>query len=104
VSWFWLYVAIASEVAATLCLCASDGLRKKLWIVPVLTGYVAAFVFLSLALHAGMPVAVAYGVWTAIGVVLVALLARGIWKDPLTWRMACGIGLIVAGVVLIELG
>ena len=34
----------------------------------------------------------------------VALLGRAIWKDPLNRRMAAGIGLVVAGVALVELG
>lgn len=101
-SWVWLVSAILMEVAATLCLRASDGYRKKRWLVPVAVGYTAAFTCLSFTLGEGMPVGVAYGIWTALGVVLVALLARAIWKDPLTKRMLLGITLIVIGVLLIE--
>lgn len=50
-----------------------------------------------------MPVGVAYGLWTAIGIVLISLLARTIWKDPLTRRMLAGIALIILGVLLIEI-
>jgi small multidrug resistance pump len=103
-SWVWLILAILCEVAATLSLRASDGFRKRLWLIPVAVGYAIAFTFLGLALKAGMPVGVAYGLWTAIGIVLVALLARTIWKDPLTRRMLLGIGLVVVGVFLVKLG
>ncbi|MFM9378840.1 DMT family transporter [Gordonia sp. VNK21] len=103
-SWLWLSLAIVVEACATLCVRASDGYRKRWWLVPIVAGYLASFVFLSLALRAGMPVGVAYGVWTAIGIALVALLARALWRDPLTWRMIAGIVVIMAGVVLIELG
>ena len=51
-----------------------------------------------------MPVAIAYGIWSAIGVALIAVLARIIWKEPLTPRMILGLVLIMAGVVLVELG
>lgn len=47
---------------------------------------------------------IAYGIWTAAGIALVALLARAIWKDPLTPRMLAGIGIIILGVLLVELG
>ena len=51
-----------------------------------------------------MPVAVAYGIWSAVGVALIALLARLIWKEPLTARMIFGLVLIMAGVLLVEFG
>lgn len=51
-----------------------------------------------------MPVSVAYGIWTAVGIVAIATLARVIWKDPLTGRMLLGTALIIAGVLLVELG
>jgi len=50
-----------------------------------------------------MPVGIAYGVWTACGVALVALIAKYLFDDPLTVRMVIGISLIVAGVLTIEL-
>lgn len=104
ISLLWLILAIACEVAATLSLRASDGFRKRLWLIPVAVGYTISFVFLAFALDAGMPVGVAYGIWTAVGIALVALLARALWKDPLTARMLVGIGIIILGVALVEFG
>ena len=46
-----------------------------------------------------MPIGIAYGVWTACGVALVAVIARYVFRDPLTLKMLAGIGLIVAGVL-----
>jgi small multidrug resistance pump len=51
----------------------------------------------------GMPVGIAYGIWTACGVALVAVVARFLFQEPLTWVMALGIALIVAGVLTIEM-
>jgi small multidrug resistance pump len=101
--WVVLVAAIGIEVVATLSLRASDGFRKKAWIVPVVLGYVASFYLLWLTLSFGMPVGIAYGVWTACGVAAVALIARFLFKDALTWTMGAGIALIVAGVLTIEL-
>jgi small multidrug resistance pump len=101
--WPALSTAIVLEVLATLALRASDGLRKKLWLIPILLGYLGSFVMLSVSLSLGMPVGIAYGVWSACGVALVAVLARFLFAEALTPMMAAGIGLIIAGVLTIEL-
>ncbi|MGV0850195.1 DMT family transporter [Mycolicibacterium phlei] len=96
--------AILVEICATLALRASDGFRKRIWILPVLGGYVVSFYLLWLTLGLGMPVGIAYGLWTACGVALVAIIARILFNEPLTGLMALGIALIVGGVLTIELG
>ena len=101
--WWALGGAILIEVVATLSLRASDGFRKKAWIAPVTLGYLASFYLLWLSLSLGMPVGIAYGIWTACGVALVAVIARYLFSEPLTWVMVLGIGLIVAGVLTIEM-
>ncbi|MEO3759468.1 multidrug efflux SMR transporter [Mycobacterium sp. B14F4] len=101
--WWTLAGAIVIEVVATLSLRASDGFRRKAWIAPVVVGYLASFYLLWLTLALGMPVGIAYGVWTACGVALVALVTRVLFAEPLTWMMVSGIALVVAGVLTIEL-
>lgn len=96
--------AILSEVAATLSLRASDGLRKRIWIIPIAAGYLIAFGLLALVLSRGMALGVAYGIWAASGIALTAVLARIIFKEPLTRTMMIGIALIAAGVLVVELG
>ena len=103
-SWLFLSFSIVSEIIATLSLRASDGFRKKIWILPLVVFYALAFLFLAVTISYGMPVAIAYGIWSAVGVALIALLARIIWKEPLTPRMIFGLVLIMAGVLLVELG
>ena len=102
-TWLVLSLAIGVEVFATLGLRASDGFRKRAWIVPVVAGYLASFYLLWLTLKLGMPVGIAYGVWTACGVALVAVIARYVFGDPLTVKMLIGIAFIIAGVLTIEL-
>lgn len=103
-TWVWLITAVVLEVAGTLSLRASDGLRRRRWLVPIFVSYALSFTCLGMSLAAGMHVGVAYGIWTAAGIALIAMLARVIWRDPLTKRMLLGIAVIVAGVVLVELG
>ena len=102
-TWVVLFSAIGIEVCATLALRASDGFRRKAWIAPVVLGYLASFYLLWLTLSLGLPVGIAYGIWTACGVALVAVVARYLFGDPLTVKMLIGIGFLVAGVLVIEL-
>jgi small multidrug resistance pump len=104
VIWLLLAGAILTEVAATLSLRASEGLKKKRWIAPVAVLYVVAFGLLAIALANGMPVGIAYGIWAACGVALTAIGARVFFRETLTPRMVVGIGLIAVGVFVIEFG
>ncbi len=100
--WGLLIAAIAIEVAATLSLRASQD--HAAWLVVVVAGYAGALVLLTLVLRAGMAVGVAYGIWGAAGTALTAVLGALIFGDPFTWPIVGGIGLIIAGVLLIEFG
>lgn len=102
-SWLLLGAAIAFEVAATLSLrMAATG--RRAFYAAVVVGYVISFVFLAATLSAGMPLGIAYGVWTASGIVLTALLSKLLFGEALTALMGAGMALIVGGVLLIELG
>ena len=102
-SWLLLLGAIVTEVGATLSLrMSATGDRR--WYLPVVAGYLAAFALLSGALGDGMPLGVAYGIWSAVGIVATAVLSRMLFCEPLTTPMLGGMGLIVVGVLLVELG
>jgi small multidrug resistance pump len=94
--------AILTEVAATLSLRASQDHAS--WLVLVVIGYVCSFVLLTMVLRRGVAVGVAYGIWGAVGTALTAVLGAALFGDPLTWPIALGIGLIIAGVLFVELG
>jgi small multidrug resistance pump len=101
--WLTLAGGIVLEVIATLSLRASDGFRKRWWLFPAILGYIGSFWLVYLTLSLGMPVGIAYGVWSACGVALVALLAKVLFGERLTPMMVLGIALIVAGVLTIDL-
>lgn len=92
-----LSVAIATEVVATLCL--EPALTQPLLWPVVIAGYFFAFFFLSKTLKAGMGLGMAYGLWSAIGVALTAILATALFHDPFP---ILGIAFIVAGVYLVQ--
>lgn len=96
--------AIASEVVATMSLRASEGFSKPQLKVLVAVGYIAAFTALSFALQRGLPLGVAYGIWAASGVALVAHLSWPVFGESLTPVQGAGIALVIAGVLTLELG
>lgn len=99
--WHHLALAIVSEVAATSALKASAGFTRLWPSLTVVVGYAAAFYFLSLTLRS-IPVAVAYAVWSGVGVALITLVAWLIYGQALDLAAAVGLALIVAGVVVLN--
>lgn len=101
--WTFLAIAIAFEVGGTLSLrVASTG--RRAFYAAVALGYGLAFVFLTLALREGLGIGVAYGIWAATGVALIALASKVLFKERITPLMAVGISLVVVGVFVVELG
>ncbi|GAA1238558.1 small multidrug resistance pump [Microbacterium phyllosphaerae] len=103
-AWPPLLLAIALEVSATLSLRAAEGVSHPLWLIPVVIGYTGSLWLLSIVLDRGMPVGVAYGIWSAIGVVLTAIMGTVLFGELLGPVQIIGIGAIVVGVLLVELG
>lgn len=98
----YLVIAIVSEVIGTSALKLSDGFTRLGPSLVVVAGYASAFFFLSLTLRT-IPVGVAYAIWSGVGVVLITLVAW-LWMDQkLDLAGVIGIGLIVAGVVVLNL-
>ena len=102
--WLWLAGAIASEVTATIALRFSQGFSRLVPSIVVVVGYGAAFFGLSQALVRGMPLGIAYGVWAALGVTLVALVGVAFLGESLTPVQIGGIALVIGGVLALELG
>ena len=99
--WLYLGAAIVAEVIATSVLKASEGFTRLIPSLVVLIGYATAFYFLSLTLQT-MPLGIAYAVWSAVGIALVSVIGWLLYKQSLDAPAIIGIGLIVAGVVVIN--
>ncbi|AXH96422.1 DMT family transporter [Ornithinimicrobium avium] len=98
-----LAAAIVLEVVGTLALKRSDGFTRLWPSLAVLVFYVLAFVLLSQVLKAGMPVAVAYAIWSATGIVAIALVGAAFLGEHLGAVQVVGIALVVIGVVTLQL-
>ncbi|HEU4854275.1 MAG TPA: SMR family transporter [Nitrosospira sp.] len=99
--WFFLSVAIISEVVATSALKSSNGFTQFWPSVVVVTGYAVAFFFLSLVLRT-LSVGIAYAIWSGAGIVLISLVAWLFLGQALDGPAILGLALIVAGVVILN--
>lgn len=99
--WFFLAIAIVAEVIGTSFLKSSDGFTRLWPSIAVLVSYVLAFYFLALTLRT-IPVGIAYAVWAGAGIGLIALIGWAVFGQALDAVAILGIGLIVAGVVVLN--
>ncbi|NVK43378.1 MAG: multidrug efflux SMR transporter [Oceanospirillaceae bacterium] len=100
--WLYLMIAIVAEVIGTSALKAADGFTRPGPSMLVVAGYSVSFLFLSMTLRT-LPVGIAYAVWSGVGVVLVTLVAWYLFKQQLDLPALIGIGLIMAGVLVLNL-
>ena len=102
-AWVLLAAAIACEVLATSALKLSDGFSRQGWSVVVVLGYIASFALLAQVLKLKMEVGVAYAVWAGVGTAAIALIGVLFLGEGLGVAKVCGIVLIIAGAVLLNL-
>lgn len=100
--WLLLIGAIVAEVLGTMSLRAA--IDAPLFVIGVVGGYVVAFALLGLALGQGIPVGIAYGIWAAAGVALVAILSAIIFGETLSFVAILGLVTIIVGVFIVQTG
>jgi len=97
-----LAMAIVAEVIATSAMRASDGFSRLLPSAVVVLGYGIAFYCLSLTLRS-IPVGIVYAIWSGVGIVLITLVALVLYRQVPDVPAIIGLGLIVAGVAVLNL-
>ncbi|SEQ06340.1 small multidrug resistance pump [Devosia sp. YR412] len=98
----YLAIAIIGEVIATSFLRASAGFTQLIPTIVVVVGYGITFYFFSLALQT-IPVGIGYAIWSGVGIVIVSIIAYFAYGQTLDLPALLGIGLILAGVLVINL-
>jgi len=96
-----LLLAIVAENVGTTFLKGSNGLKRPVYVVGALSGYVVNFLMMGQVL-ALLPLAVVYGLWSGLGMAFVTLLGVLIYKEVFNRRVAIGLALIVAGVLVLN--
>ena len=98
----YLAIAICAEVIATASMKAVKGLSTPLPLLLMVVGYGIAFWMLTLVVRS-IPVGIAYAIWAGLGIVLVSIAALVLYQQKLDTAALLGMGLIVSGVVVIQL-
>ncbi|ONF95148.1 DMT family transporter [Sphingomonas jeddahensis] len=101
-SYVFLGIAIVAEVIATSFLKQSEGFSQPLPTAIMVLGYLVAFYFLSLTLR-HIPTGIAYAIWSGVGIVLIAGIAWIVQGQKLDAAAMIGMGLIIAGVIVMNL-
>lgn len=101
-AYFYLAVAILTEVVGTTALHASDGFTRAWPSLLVVAAYGVSFYCLALALRF-FPVGITYAIWSGVGMVLITLAGWWLYRQAIDLPGLVGIGLIVAGVAVINL-
>ena len=101
-AWLLLVIAIVAEVIGTSALKASEGFTRLAPSGLVVVGYALSFYCLSLVLRS-IPVGVAYAIWSGLGIVLITLVAWVVYDQTIDLAAALGMGLIIAGVLVLKL-
>lgn len=102
-SYVYLMVAIAAEIAATSLMKSTEGFTRLWPTLACLSGYAVSLVALSQAVK-GVPVGVAYALWSALGTAAIVAIGAAFLGEPITLVKVAGISLIIAGVVTLNLG
>jgi small multidrug resistance pump len=98
----WLAIAIVAEVIGTSALKASESFSRPIPSLITAAGYAIAFYCMSISIRT-IPVGLAYAIWSGVGIVLITAIAWVVFKQKLDAPALAGMGLIVAGVLVINL-
>jgi small multidrug resistance pump len=102
VHYIYLILAVLAETIGTTALQASHQFTRPGPSIVVVIGYAAAFYLLSLTLSV-MPVGLVYAIWSGIGIVFIALIGLLVFGQRLDLPAIIGLGMIVAGILVIHL-
>ena len=101
-SYFYLALAIAAEVAGTSLLKVTEEFTKLVPTTFLVIFYVISFWLMTLALR-DLPLGVVYAVWSGLGIVLVAIIGAFVYKEVPDLASIIGMALIISGVVVMHL-
>ena len=101
-SYLYLALAIAAEVAGTSLLKATEEFTKLVPTTFLIIFYAMSFWLMTLALR-DLPLGVVYAVWSGLGIVLVAIIGAFVYKEMPDLGSIIGMALIISGVVVMHL-
>jgi small multidrug resistance pump len=101
-SWIYLLLAILLEVSGTTCMKLSEQFTRWVPSVLMILLYLASLAMLSLSLKR-IEVGTAYAVWSGLGTAIIAVIGILAFDEQASLAKGVSIGLIIAGVVGLNL-
>ena len=102
-AWFFLVLAIATEVAGTIAMNAS-GDTGNLWIYALMYFFISSsYYLLSFALRR-IAVGIALAIWEALGTALITIISIAFLGESASPQKLFGIGLAMVGILLLHFG
>jgi small multidrug resistance pump len=98
-----LGVAIAFEVAGTVALKFTSGFTRWVPTTIVVIGYAVSFTLLAQVVKT-LPISLVYAFWSGVGTATVAAIGFTLLGEPVSVLKVIGVGLVIAGVVALNLG
>lgn len=101
-NYLFLASAILCETLATSFLKKTEQFTKPLPTLIFAIAMIASFYLLSHAVK-GIPVGIAYAIWSGVGIVLISAIGYFIYKQTLDLPAIIGLLFIITGVIIINL-
>ncbi|WP_173937438.1 SMR family transporter [Roseibium album] len=100
-TYLFLGAAILAEVIATSALARTENFTRLVPSLITIAGYGLSFWLLSYPIRV-LPTGVVYAIWSGAGIVLITMVAWLAFDQKLDLPALVGLGLIIAGVVIIN--
>ena len=101
-SYLFLGLAIVVEVIGTTALKATENFTRLGPSVLTVVCDAASCYLLTFCLKV-LPTGIAYAIWSGVGIVLISIVSWIVYKQSLDLAALIGLGLIIAGVLVINL-
>ena len=100
-NYLFLMAAILCEVIGTSFLKRTEQFTKPFPTIVFIVFLALSFFLLSHALK-GIPIGIAYAIWSAAGIVIISLVGYFVYNESLDFPAILGIAFIVIGVIIIN--
>ncbi len=101
-SWIILVCASFFELAFTVCMKLSDGLKNKLFTLLTVVTASLSVILLSIATRR-LPLGTAYAVWTGLGTVFNVAFGIAVFKESKSVKKLIFTGMVLMGVIGLRL-
>ena len=100
--WFYLFIAIIFEVAATLSIKQVMVTNNSYWIISVVLCYLISFSLVGISVQK-IDLGTAYAIWAGDGNYSYSNFRMALFKEEMNLIKILGVGLIILGSIILKL-